>query len=125
MTELRKTVESYWSSAEARDWSTFASTLSEDVVYELPQTRERIRGKDRFVRFNREYPDTWHISVHRLVADPTSGQVATWVHAVVGLEEMYAVAFFTGGGGRITSITDFWPEAYEPPPGREHLVERY
>ncbi|WP_405571490.1 nuclear transport factor 2 family protein [Streptomyces sp. NBC_01167] len=126
MTELRRTVETYWSAAEARDWSTFATTLSDDVVYELPQTRERIRGKDAYVRFNREYPDTWHISVHRLVADAGSDHVATWVHAVVGLEEMHAVTFFTGDDvGRITTVTDFWPEAYEPPPGREHLVERY
>jgi len=22
-------------------------------------------------------------------------------------------------------VTDFWPEPYEPPPGREHLVERW
>jgi hypothetical protein len=27
--------------------------------------------------------------------------------------------------GRIVKITDFWPEPYEPPPGREHLVERW
>jgi len=27
--------------------------------------------------------------------------------------------------GLITRVTDFWPEPYEPPPGREHLVERY
>jgi len=25
----------------------------------------------------------------------------------------------------ITQVTDFWPEPYEPPPGREHLVERW
>ena len=25
----------------------------------------------------------------------------------------------------ITRITDFWPEPYEPPSGREHLVERW
>jgi hypothetical protein len=25
----------------------------------------------------------------------------------------------------ITQVTDFWPESYEPPPGREHLVERW
>lgn len=44
------------------------------------------------------------------------------------------ISFFTGagtdadtGGGtdRITSITDFWPEPYEPPAGRDHLTERY
>ncbi|WP_197686166.1 hypothetical protein [Actinoplanes derwentensis] len=27
-------------------------------------------------------------------------------------------------GDRITRITDFWPESYEPPAGREHLTER-
>ncbi|MEU4497617.1 nuclear transport factor 2 family protein [Streptomyces sp. NBC_00210] len=124
MTELRKTVESFWSAAEARDWSTFASTLAEDVLYDLPQTRERIRGKDSYVQFNREYPGDWHLRIQRIVAD--SEQVVTWIHVTVGLEEVYAVTFFTGDEeGRITTVTDFWPEAYEPPPGREHLVERY
>lgn len=124
MTELRKTVESFWSAAEARDWSTFASTLAEDVLYDLPQTRERIRGRDRYVRFNREYPGEWHLRIQRIVAD--AEQAATWIHVTVGLEEIYAVTFFTGDKeGRITTVTDFWPEAYEPPPGREHLVERY
>ena len=25
----------------------------------------------------------------------------------------------------IGRITDFWPEPYDPPAGREHLVQRY
>jgi hypothetical protein len=36
-----------------------------------------------------------------------------------------AMAFFEFAGGLITRVTDFWPEQYEPPPGREHLVERW
>lgn len=124
MTVLRKTVETYWSAAESRDWAAFAATLSEGVVYELPQTRERIRGRERYVRFNQEYPGDWHIRTERVVAD--GDQVVTWVHVTVGLEEMYAIVFFTGDDeGRITSVTDFWPEPYEPPAGREHLAERY
>jgi hypothetical protein len=35
------------------------------------------------------------------------------------------MAFFTFEDGFITAVTDFWPEPYEPPPGREHLVERW
>lgn len=122
MTDLRKTVERFWAAAEARDWGGFADTLAEDVVYELPQTRERITGRERYVRYNREYPGDWHVRIERIVAEP--GQVVSWVHATDGLEELYAVSFFTGGE-RITSITDFWPEPYEPPAGREHLTERY
>ena len=32
--------------------------------------------------------------------------------------------FDVGGDGLITRITDFWPEPYEPPGNRAHLVER-
>ncbi|MFG2464911.1 nuclear transport factor 2 family protein [Streptomyces canus] len=124
MTDLRKTVESFWTLAEARDWTGFADTLAEDVVYTLPQTRERISGRERYVEFNREYPADWHLRIERIVAEP--GQVVSWTHFTVGLEEMYAISFFTGDeSGRISVITDFWPEPYEPPAGRDHLTERY
>jgi hypothetical protein len=36
-----------------------------------------------------------------------------------------AVAFFEFADGLITRVTDFWPEPYEPPAGREHLAERW
>lgn len=124
MTDLRRTVESFWASAQVGDWSAFAETLAEDVVYTLPQTRERISGRERFVEFNREYPADWHLRIERVVAEP--GQVVTWARVTVGLEEMDAVSFFTGDeSGLISAVTDFWPEPYEPPAGRDHLTERY
>ena len=33
--------------------------------------------------------------------------------------------FDLDSGGRIARITDFWPEPYEPPASRAHLMERY
>ncbi|MEV7239257.1 nuclear transport factor 2 family protein [Streptomyces sp. NPDC056231] len=124
--DLRATVETYWTAAETRDWDTFAATLAEEVLYDLPQTRERIRGKERYLRFNREYPGDWHVRVERIVADRAGEQVAVRTLFTVGLEEMHAIHFFTGDDqGRIVEITDFWPEPYEPPAGREHLAERY
>ncbi|UUU23948.1 nuclear transport factor 2 family protein [Streptomyces sp. DSM 40750] len=123
-TDLRKTVETFWATAEARDWAALGETLAENIVYELPQTRERIRGRERNVRFMREYPGDWHARIERIVAEP--GQVVSWVHVTAGVEEMYAISFFTGDEhGRIATMTDFWPEPYEPPFAREHLVERY
>ncbi|WP_329274949.1 nuclear transport factor 2 family protein [Streptomyces sp. NBC_01451] len=129
-TDLRETVERFWATAEARDWSAFADTLADDVVYTLPQTRERISGKERFVRFNMEYPSGWHLRVERVVAEP--GQVVTWLRFTTGsgeAEEAHALSFFTGDEkGNIATITDFWPEPYEPPASRDHLTaltERY
>lgn len=123
---LRTAVETYWATADAREWDAFAATLADDVVYELPQTRERIRGKERYVRFNQEYPGDWHIRIERIVADAEGRQAAARTEVTVGPEEMHAIHFFTfDDRGLITGVTDFWPESYEPPAGREHLVERY
>ncbi|MET7988670.1 MULTISPECIES: nuclear transport factor 2 family protein [unclassified Streptomyces] len=124
MTDPRKAVESYWATADARDWEAFAELLTEDVVYTLPQTRERISGRERYVEFNREYPGDWHVRIERVMAEP--GQAVTWTRFTVGLEEMHAITFFTTDArGRIATVTDFWPEPYEPPAGRDHLAERY
>ncbi len=130
---LRGTVEAYWSAAEARDWGAFGATLADDVVYDLPQTRERILGKERYLRFNQEYPGDWHVRVERIVADAEGRQAAARTGFTVtgnqpgeAPEEMDAIHFFTfDEKGLITGVTDFWPESYEPPAGREHLVERY
>ena len=47
-------IATYWAAAEARDWDAFAALMADDVVYEAPQTRERVRGRDAYLRFNRE-----------------------------------------------------------------------
>ena len=128
---LRAAVEAYWGAADARDWDAFAATLAEDVVYDLPQTRERIRGKKRYLQFNREYPGDWRVRIERVVADGEGRQAAAHtLVTVTGAEgeatAIHAIHFFTfDTRGLITGVTDFWPEAYEPPTGREHLVERY
>ncbi|MGY3057416.1 putative phage tail protein [Streptomyces sp. TE3672] len=124
--DLRAVVETYWSAADARDWDAFAATLADEVLYDLPQTRERIRGKERYLRFNREYPGEWRVRVERVVADGEGRQAAVRTRFTAGAEESPAVHFFVfDATGRISGITDFWPEPYEPPAGREHLVERY
>lgn len=121
----RGTVERSWATAESRDRSAFADTPAEDVVYTLPQTREKISGRERYVRFDREYPGDRHVRAERIVAEPD--RVVTWLLVTAGGEEMHAVSFFTGDGhGRRTAAdTDFRPEPYEPPAGREHLAGRY
>jgi len=114
----------YWAAAEARDWAAFGALLADDVVYEMPQTRERIRGRDAYVQFNREYPGDWHTSVQRVVGTGAHG--ATWIAFTVDGRDEVGVSFFDlDVDGRIATITDFWPEPYAPPPGREHLVERW
>ena len=110
-------------SLERRDWEALRALLAPDVVYEIPQTRERIRGRDRYITFNAEYPGDWHVEPLVVLGDGHNASLLfRWT---LDDEESLAIAFFEVGAGRITKVTDFWPEPYEPPPGREHLVERW
>jgi ketosteroid isomerase-like protein len=120
----RRVVEDFIARLESRDWDAWAALLDADVVYELPQSRERIRGRDQYLRFNQEFPGDWHLELKMAIADDRNGVAwFRWRVGDTGPDD--AMAFFTFSDGRITSVTDFWPEAYEPPSGREHLVERW
>ncbi|HZG03861.1 MAG TPA: nuclear transport factor 2 family protein [Streptomyces sp.] len=123
-TDIRAAIERYWSAAQARDWDAFGALVAPDVRYEVPQTRERVRGREAYVRFNAEYPGDWRVTVERIVAGEREG--VSWVSFAVDGRTETGLCFFTfDEDGLISAIADFWPEPYEPPAGREHLVERY
>jgi len=121
--EAQALVAAFAERLERRDWPGLAELLDPDVVYEIPQTRERIRGRERYVTFNARYPRDWHVEPRVVLGDDHDGCLLfRWT---LDGESSLAVAFFEIAAGRITKVTDFWPEPYEPPPGREHLVERW
>ncbi|KAB1920006.1 nuclear transport factor 2 family protein [Micromonospora noduli] len=120
----RQTAHAYVDLLERRDWSGLAALLTDDVIYEMPQTRERIRGKNAFLRFNTEYPGDWHLRPLRVIAD---GRLAALLLDVrVGDEQQDACVWLEmSEHGLISKIIDYWPESYDPPQGRGHLVERW
>jgi hypothetical protein len=125
VSETRGAAAAYWAAAEARDWDAFGALVAENVLYELPQSRERVRGREAYVRFNREgFPGDWHLVVERIVgADREAASIIRFNDANGSQQGLCFFEF--DDDGLIAGITDFWPEPYEPPPGRAHLVERY
>jgi hypothetical protein len=118
----RERAERFIATLEARDWAAWAALLHPEVLYEIPQSRELIRGRDRYLRFNQEYPGDWHLRPKVTIADDDHAVV--WFEWELDGSTADAMVFFAFTGGLISRVTDFWPEPYEPPPGREHLVER-
>ncbi|BCJ69766.1 nuclear transport factor 2 family protein [Polymorphospora rubra] len=120
----RRAAIDYVDRLENRDWPGWTALLTDNVVYEMPQTRERVRGRDAFLRFNTEYPGDWHLRVRRVVADGRTA--ALWLDFRVGAEQQDACVWLEmSEHGLISRVVDYWPEPYDPPPGREHLVERW
>ncbi len=126
MTDSHEVVAAYWAAAEARDWETFGSLLADDVTYRGPQTREQVRGRDAYVRFNVEgFAYDWHLTVQQIVGE--GPHAASWIDFTTreGSTQPGLCFFDLGADGRIARITDFWPDPYELPASRAHLVERY
>lgn len=120
----RETVLGLWAACQDRDWTRYADHFAPDLVCDIWQTRELVRGRADWVRFNAEYPGDWRIEVVRVVTDGDGA--VSWVRVHVGDQHMTGVSFFTfAPDGRVSRIDDHWPEPYDPPAGREHLVERY
>ncbi len=125
MPDAHDVVAAYWAAAEARDWAAFGRLVADEVVYEGPQTRERVRGREAYLRFNSEgFPGEWHLEVQRIVGE--GAHAASWVSFTSPAGTQPGLCFFAlDEDGLISRITDFWPDPYELPASRAHLVERY
>jgi ketosteroid isomerase-like protein len=105
------------------DFRCVKSVLADEFVLEWPQSKERIRGPEKFARMNTEYPtaDRWAFRINRVVADGNT--VVTHVSVSDGTTSGEPISFFTVTDGKITRITEYWPEPFPAAENRRHLVE--
>lgn len=126
MPPATEVVAAYWAAANKRDWSAFADLVAENVIYEGPQGRERVRGRDAYIRFNSQgFPGDWHLEIVRIVGGDR--EAVSWIRMTYpdGTTEPGVCFFELDGQSLIARITDFWPSPYELPAQRVHLVERF
>lgn len=97
--------------------------LTDDYTLEWPQSKERIRGRDNFVAVNEEYPaqGRWSFTVNRTVGNAT--EAVSDVTVTDGTQVARAITFTTVQEGKIISQVEYWPDNYEAPANRKHLVE--
>ena len=113
----------HWNLANSRDWSRFESLLAADMVYEAPQTRERIIGSNGYRDFFSTWPGSWKAIVQKCLADDVSA--VTLIEFQSDEPPMAGITFFEMQAGLITKVTDYWPSAYEPAPRASKHVLRY
>lgn len=119
----REVVSAFWATMQANDWHKAAMYLAPECVIDWPCSGERIVGRSDFAEIQARYPtDTgrWTFDVHRLVVD--GDVVVSEVTVTDGTQSARVVAFSELEGGHIARQTEYWPEGYEPLPGREGLT---
>ena len=116
-------VREFWQLMATNDFSSVGAVLADDFVLEWPQSRERIRGKERFAQMNFEYPASgpWRFSVRRIIGNAT--EASSEVTVTDGSQQATAISFFTVVAGKIIRIVEYWPEPYPAPVNRNPLAE--
>ncbi|MBV8046873.1 MAG: nuclear transport factor 2 family protein [Paludibacterium sp.] len=116
-------VRDFWRRMASNDFSTVAPLLSTGFVLEWPQSNERIRGAERFVSMNQDYPahGPWRFTLNRLIGD--EHEVVSDVSITDGVQHARAISFFTIEDSLIARLVEFWPEPYPAPGNRAHLSE--
>ena len=119
-------VAEFWRRMASNDFESVGELLADDFVLDWPQSGERFRGADRFVRMNREYPahGPWAFRVHRVV-DGGPREAVSDVAVTDGVQQARVVSFFDCDpvAARVRRIVEFWPEPYPAPAWRAHLAE--
>ncbi|RED13188.1 nuclear transport factor 2 family protein [Pontivivens insulae] len=116
-------VRAFWDAMATNDFAAAARWLAEDFEGYWPQSGEITRGRANFAALNTHYPahGIWTFDVQRLVADgPT---VVSDVAISDGTQHARAVTFHETGKGLILRQTEYWPDPFDPPAWRAHLVE--
>ena len=113
----------FWRLMGTNDFRSVTAILAQDFVLEWPQTKELIRGAERFARMNEEYPahGPWRFTINQLVG--TESEAVSDVTVTDGARTDRAITFFTVVRGKVTRIVEFWPEPSSPATDRTHLTE--
>lgn len=119
-------VRTLWQAFDRLDFEQAREVLHEDFVCEWPQSRERIRGVDNFIRVNQHYPGRWRIYILKIVA--AGDEVVTEVEVELTAEngavrQDRAVSFFKLRDGKIVYLREYWPEPFAAPDWRSQWVE--
>ena len=124
MTDTAAAARAFVTTLDARDWDAWSALMSPDVVYEVPQTRERIRGRDAYLEFNATFPGDWSLTPKVVIGD--ADRAVVWFEWSVDGPTADAQVFFEfDAAGLIAKVTDFWPEPYDPPERTVGPLERW
>ena len=116
-------VREFWHLMSGNDFYAVGAVLAPEFMLEWPQSRERIRGAERFARMNHEYVahGPWRFNVLRIIGNES--QAVSEVEISDGVQNAKAISFFTVANGKIVRLVEYWPEPYPAPANRAHLVE--
>ncbi len=112
-TTTREIIAAHWAYANQTDWHSFSQLLADDLYYEVPQTREYLHGGHAYLDMFKTWPGPWQVEIKELICEADKAISVIDFHSQGEIQR--GLSIFRVQNGKICKVTDYWPEAYEPP----------
>lgn len=120
-------VNLFWKYIDEANFHGIKELMTNEARVWLPNTKEVFKGKDKYIEFNKRYPDRWHVHLEKLYTCGETVISAAKIFNAENTESFYVSSFFKVNNSLIEEITEYWGDNGEPPKWRqdENLSERY
>jgi ketosteroid isomerase-like protein len=111
---VRRLYEAY----QLRDWDAAALVLHPFATVDMPDTRERLTGREGVLDFQRNYPEPWgDLTVLRVLGG--EDEACAEIEVVAPVNTFRMAAFWRAEDGLLRDGVEYWVTVggAEPPPG--------
>ena len=120
--DTRTALQRHWAASDADDFAGEHQIYADDAILEYPQSRERIRGRQRIQASRMAQPDRKRFAVRRIL-----GAGELWISELVLTYDdrpVHVVSIMEFEGGQVVRETQYFGEPFEPGASRAQWVER-
>ncbi len=119
--DSRAALARHWAASDANDFAVEHQIYADDAVLEYPQSRERLRGRDRIQASRAAQPDNKRFAVLRVL-----GGGDLWISELVLTYDgrpVHVVSIMEFENGKVARETQYFADPFEPGSSRAHWVE--
>jgi len=118
-----KLIEDFWKYIDQAEFKELEKVMSPDARVFLPNTGETFDSRDKYIRFNIEYPGRWYAKIEKILV--SNEEVISIVKISGENTTLYVTSIFRFSNDSISEITEYWGENSDPPEWRKdnHLTD--
>ena len=120
--DTRAALQRHWAASDADDFAGEHQIYADDAILEYPQSRERIRGRQRIQASRTAQPNRKRFAVRRIL-----GAGELWISELVLTYDdrpVHVVSIMEFEGGQVVRETQYFGDPFEPGKSRTEWVER-
>ena len=120
--DTRAALQRHWAASDADDFAGEHRIYADDAILEYPQSRERIRGRQRIQASRTAQPNRKRFAVRRIL-----GAGELWISELVLTYDdrpVHVVSIMEFEGGQVVRETQYFGDPFEPGKSRTEWVER-